>query len=476
LGEKEGEHVLSNKAISPLPNESRLIILFYLVFLALLLILQSQFGGEQAVPAFTMSDYGDHEQSLYRLQDWQAEMDRRMNTFFRKHSVDVTETTWILRENTAEQPPRWSTTEFHLQWDEENTMKELTTFQKELTEEVAQLGGARFFADLCKLNGVTYYRFDYGITWGKRRLVTHRLYIKKPERAAGKTEKLGLTLKARPQPVTPQPELKKIGLIPKPQLIPTIEPKQQTGLDKGAKEVTAGLHRSEARHDSALTRQRPRVAIIIDDFGFVKEPAEAYFRIRAPLTIAVLPHGEYSKEHARQAAQAGFEVLLHQPLEPLNMGRNNPGPGFITGREPEERIREMFAANLAEVPGAVGFNNHMGSAGTQNKRLMSILMSQAKEKGLFFIDSRSIANSVGEETARKIGVPHASRRIFLDNDLNGDSIRRQLDNLKAMALRDGEAIGIAHARPGVAQTIEAYLPEFARAGIELVHVSRLVHK
>ena len=54
----------------------------------------------------------------------------------------------------------------------------------------------------------------------------------------------------------------------------------------------------------------------------LQEPAEAYFDIAAPLTIAVLPGGEYSV-NTPAGRRSSFEVILHQPLEPINMDRNN---------------------------------------------------------------------------------------------------------------------------------------------------------
>ena len=219
-------------------------------------------------------------------------------------------------------------------------------------------------------------------------------------------------------------------------------------------------------------RGKARVAIIVDDYGFVQEPAEAYFDIAAPLTIAVLPGGEYSREHARRAAEVGFEVILHQPLEPINMDRNNPGPGLIHSGMSDEEIIRIFRENLADVPGAVGFNNHMGSKGSRDPRIMELLLKETKKLGLFFVDSRSISWTVGVPIARRLGVPYAARSVFLDNDL--EQMRQQLDLLMEIALRDGEAVGITHARPGRARVIKEYLPKFRRAGIEIVPVSALL--
>ena len=217
---------------------------------------------------------------------------------------------------------------------------------------------------------------------------------------------------------------------------------------------------------------RPRVALIIDDAGFVRVPVEAFFSVQARLTMAVLPWGEYSQRQARQAKAAGFEVILHLPLEPLDP-EICPGPGAVYGDASPEEICRQVRANINNVPGIVGVNSHMGSKGTQDPVLMRLVMEELKANGLFFVDSLTIASSLAGQVAREVGVPVTARDFFLDH-YGVEDIPRQMEKLLQRAVERGSAVGIVHARPGAAEAVAGFLPRFTEAGVEIVPVSELV--
>ncbi len=70
---------------------------------------------------------------------------------------------------------------------------------------------------------------------------------------------------------------------------------------------------------------------------------------------------------------------------------------------------------LETVPHAVGVNNHQGSRATSDAALMQALMPLLRERGLFFIDSRTDAKTVAYDMAKRDGVRAASRKVFLDD-------------------------------------------------------------
>lgn len=449
--------------------DMRFSLLAYMLFLAAIMFAPT--GGEIQSGTLFSGVFNAGYDNIYRLQEWESEADRRINAFMKKEGISVQGTVWKLREKDGTKPVQWSETEYQLGWSSHNSAGSKDDLKKRLDDLVADLGIVLLTDDRIKLDGKTYIRLNYGITWDAEKLVTHRLVFKLPS-SVSSAGVMGLGLRPKKSMVSPGLKLSQLRPVPKGKIPSGISTQKLTKPEKKPAEVVS--RPPEFVNTKRPAPRGPRVAIIIDDLGFVKEPVEAYFRIQAPLTMAVLPGGPYSREQAIQSGQAGFQVLLHQPLEPTDRSHNNPGPGLIGVDDSEEFIRRQFQANLADVPGAVGFNNHMGSAGTRSRHLMRLLMTEAKMRGLFFVDSRSIASSVGDDMAREMGVPYAERQVFLDNSLGPDSIRQQLDELRRIALRYGSAIGIAHARPGVAQAIAEYLPIFAQAGIEIVHVSELL--
>ncbi len=105
--------------------------------------------------------------------------------------------------------------------------------------------------------------------------------------------------------------------------------------------------------------------------------------------------------------------------------------------------------------------------------MMTLIMTELKMRGLFFIDSMTIKSSLAWKVAQKMQVPVGIRNVFLDG-LGIEGIPLQVRVLIEKALNQGSAIGIAHTRPGVAKAISDCLPLFQQAQIELVHVSQLV--
>jgi polysaccharide deacetylase 2 family uncharacterized protein YibQ len=132
----------------------------------------------------------------------------------------------------------------------------------------------------------------------------------------------------------------------------------------------------------------------------------------------------------------------------------------MTSEEVEWRINEV----LKEIPSAVGMNNHQGSKATTDGKIMSVVASVLKERDKYFLDSRTAANTVGEKSMRSIGVPTASRHVFLDNNPSIDQISAQLDELVAFAKKRGIGIGIGHARPNTLKVLETKIPELLKAG------------
>lgn len=227
------------------------------------------------------------------------------------------------------------------------------------------------------------------------------------------------------------------------------------------------------RKQITATTGQSKAAIIIDDVGYRKEAADELLNIPAQLTWAILPFAPYSEVYREAAKVRGFEIILHLPLEPIDQ-RWNPGPGVIMRDWAINQILAQFNADLTAVPDAVGINNHMGSAGTQDRRLMGILMREMKQRQLFFVDSMTNPYSVAEKYAGVHQVPFARRQVFIDNEPDMEPQTAALRKLIKLALQEGTVIGIAHARPGIARAIASMLPEFEKAGVEIVPVSELV--
>lgn len=222
-----------------------------------------------------------------------------------------------------------------------------------------------------------------------------------------------------------------------------------------------------------LSLQRTRIALIIDDIGNSRSRAQDFLKIDIALTFSILPHLPYSRELALEMNRTGYEVMLHQPMEPYNT-QYDPGPGALFIGDDRRRMRDVMAANIDSVPYADGVNNHMGSKFTESREDISAALKIIKKNNLFFVDSCTSNRSKAYDTARAFSIPSLSRRIFLDNIREESAVLLELNRLKKCALRTGQAVGIGHPFPQTARAIHRFARDENNAGIELVSVSELL--
>jgi len=217
----------------------------------------------------------------------------------------------------------------------------------------------------------------------------------------------------------------------------------------------------------------PRIALIIDDIGFSKSRLDMFLEIETTMTFAVLPRLPMSLSLAEKIHSLGYEIMLHQPMEPAD-GNVNPGPGAVYVGDDEDKIGMVLDENIAEIPFATGINNHMGSRFTECKREMTDVIRTIKGKGLFFVDSLTTNHSTGYQTAKSLNVAAARRNIFLDTILDVSVIMRELEKLKIRALKAGSAIGIGHPFPETAKAIGLFRASLIDSNIQMVNISSIM--
>jgi polysaccharide deacetylase 2 family uncharacterized protein YibQ len=165
--------------------------------------------------------------------------------------------------------------------------------------------------------------------------------------------------------------------------------------------------------------------------------------------------------------------MLHLPMETIS--GLDPGPGKVTTEMSDAQIDAQVEDDLSQVPLARGVNNHEGSKGSADPRVMrDVIGVLAKHGDLFFVDSRTSSASVAEATAHAAGVPTAARDVFLDNQASVAYTEAQLRAAAEIAKRTGSAIAIGHPRSTTLAAVRALIPELQAAGIQFVLARDLV--
>ncbi|WP_397376285.1 divergent polysaccharide deacetylase family protein [Paenibacillus xylanexedens] len=187
-----------------------------------------------------------------------------------------------------------------------------------------------------------------------------------------------------------------------------------------------------------------RLAIIIDDVGNDMRGTAEILAMPVKLTVAVMPFLPTTKKDAIAAHEKGMDVIVHMPMEPKKGRPEWLGPGAITSSLTDEEVRSRVEKAIDDVPHAIGMNNHMGSKITSDKRIMSIVLDVCKERGLFFVDSRTNFRSVVGELAVSKNMPPVGNDIFLDDQNSKQHIRKQLDLAAQRAIDKNICVVIGH--------------------------------
>lgn len=224
--------------------------------------------------------------------------------------------------------------------------------------------------------------------------------------------------------------------------------------------------------------QNQKIFILIDDAGQNLQQVEPFLALQTPLTIAILPSCPETRLTAWivREKHPDKQLILHQPMASVRP-ESNPGPGAVLSDTPADQVADILQKNMAQVPGARGMNNHMGSLITQNRDLMEATMTYCKENGLFFIDSFTIPNSIAGSVAREFGVPTAQQQVFLDNDSDEEAIQKQFERGMRIAKGQGFVVMIGHAwSPTTARVIAQMAPQAIRDGYSFHPISDIFLK
>jgi len=211
----------------------------------------------------------------------------------------------------------------------------------------------------------------------------------------------------------------------------------------------------------------PKITFVIDDIGFHDKYKNQLAALGSNVTYAILPLLPYSRYFAHLSEKTHAEVILHMPLDTVHDDMV-PGRGLIVNTMTKKDLLEMLARDLDSVPNHIGANNHMGSRGTTDREMMTIILKELKRRHLFFLDSYTTKDSVVPEICRSVGLPVLTRGIFLDNSDTKKDIQTEIKNLKTIAQEKGIAIAIGHYRKNTLEVLAREIPRLRAQGFEII--------
>ncbi len=233
------------------------------------------------------------------------------------------------------------------------------------------------------------------------------------------------------------------------------------------------LERLPVPEFTAKGASRPKIILIIDDMGIDRRAVSSVLNLPGPVTLSFLPYANDVASLADTARDAGVELMLHLPMEPL--GENDPGPNALTSAMTGADFIKALEWNLTRFDGFVGVNNHMGSQLTADEAAMKTLLAYLKHKDLFFMDSVTTGDTVARRAGARVGANVFSRDVFIDAEPgNGKMVKSQLALVERIARETGYAVAIGHPRKETLDVLGPWLTTAPARGFDLVPASALL--
>ena len=185
------------------------------------------------------------------------------------------------------------------------------------------------------------------------------------------------------------------------------------------------------------------LVVVLDDGGQNLGQLQHFLDLPFPLDVAVLPGLQYSVEAARRVRSSGKELMLHQPMQAVNLDVN-PGPNAITPDMHTYDIESLVRKNIEEIGPVSGLNNHEGSLITELAVKIGAVLDVCSSEEIFFLDSRTSVATKAPQAALERGLHIWERDVFLDNTQAKADIIAQIIQGTRIANRDGYAIMIGH--------------------------------
>lgn len=206
---------------------------------------------------------------------------------------------------------------------------------------------------------------------------------------------------------------------------------------------------------------RPRLTIVIDDLGENLDAARKLAALPYPVTLSVWPRSAHAAYTATLAREAGRQVFVHQPMEPMGHAPGDANQDVLTVGMNREALAENLAESLRLVPYAEGINNHMGSRFTSDEASARVFCEETRRlrPDILVLDSLTLGASVLYDEARRQGLTAYRRTLFLDDEQERHdkaAVLKVLDHGLELARQHGQAVVIGHPHPATLAALTAW--------------------
>ncbi len=221
------------------------------------------------------------------------------------------------------------------------------------------------------------------------------------------------------------------------------------------------------RKEIQVVKGKPKLAIIIDDVGTASQ-VKAIKSLRIPLTMSFLPPSKARPNTPKLAAKEKF-YMVHLPMEARNWSAEEPKT--LRVHDSQKVVLNRIKEIKKWFPKVHYINNHTGSKFTANETAMNRLIYALKKNSIYFIDSRTTAQTKAPKVLKNFGLKYVARDVFLDHHMDKPYVLKQIKQAIEVAKKHGTAIAIGHPHKNTLQAL--YESKKLLKDVDLVFINRL---
>lgn len=221
--------------------------------------------------------------------------------------------------------------------------------------------------------------------------------------------------------------------------------------------------------------KKKSICIIIDDYGY-QDTSAILLSLPFKISVSILPRLPFSK--------SGFEIfansknitpMLHIPMESINKLSNGEKLEIKTD-DTTDIIRKKLDIFFNEIPARFA-NNHMGSKVSLSEESVKVILNYLYEKGIRFIDSHTINNSLFVSAGKSLGYPVFENNLFLDYNDNENLPEKEFNKGLAILRTKDYIIIIGHnTKPNTISFLQRLTNQYFLNNYDFVTVRELFEK
>jgi len=218
-----------------------------------------------------------------------------------------------------------------------------------------------------------------------------------------------------------------------------------------------------------------QLSIVMTNMGLNKETFfEALTDLPHEVSLSFSPYAISLQDMVDTARQAGHEVFLDLPMQPLNLKTTDLGPYMLTVDASTKENMERLQWLMSRAQGYVGFTNVLGLKFVQYESLIQPIAEEFSRRGIGLIDYLPNVNSKVRIAAENVNMPLAKAAFVIDETLTPDMIDQKLTQAAQQAREKGQVMVYASPYPLSIQAINAFMK--TAKDITLVPASQLMNE